>query len=40
MIHRLYEIIFTIAVLFTLVISLWIYAPVESAPIYLLTEEK
>jgi hypothetical protein len=35
MLHRLNRIILTIAVLFTLVLYLWSYEPVEFAPIYM-----
>ncbi|MGM0807435.1 MAG: hypothetical protein ACQET8_22275 [Bacillota bacterium] len=35
MLHRLHWILLTIAFLFTLVIYLWSYTPVEFAPIYM-----
>ncbi|WP_255520112.1 MULTISPECIES: hypothetical protein [unclassified Fictibacillus] len=38
--HRLNRIILLMTVMFLFSVYLWSYAPSESAPIYLLTEEK
>jgi hypothetical protein len=38
--HQLNRIILLVAVMFLVVLYLWSYTPTESAPIYLLTEEK